>query len=453
MSLTKVTFSMIDGAAVNISDFGADPTGATNSYSAIVAAIASLPATGGTIYYDGRFLVNTTIVVDKAIKILALGGRGDGVNTFPTSYFIKGSTLSGPCFQLSEAGIVMEGGGVLGSAALISDTSPFTARVSARTAASSGDGIYVKGSRITLRDVTVAWVNGIGIKVGQNATEDGNTNAWYLDRCIANYNADHGISISDDGVKSDGLNANGGTCVAPIVTANTNAGVFIDYAFGNTFTGVVAQSNNYGAYLTANSLNNTLYGGDFEGNTTQQVVFATNSTRNSLVFPASNNDPNITTDLFGLTNDGTDCAVFTYPRIIPWTPVLTGSNGGAPTYEGQLGWLTIEGNKVTAGFRIDLTSVAGYTTPSTSILSITGIPSTYAPRVDSTIQGLIGSVMWEDSVTAFGGLVISMQYNTGTVIKLSRVNGSTGYNNTSNVFANNLDNTFSVWGTITYMME
>lgn len=453
MSLTKATFSMIETAPINIIDYGADPTGVNDSTAAIVAAIAALPATGGTLYYEGRFLVKTTIVVDKAIKIYGSGGRGDGVNTFPTSFFIKDSTLSGPCFRLDEAGIVMEGGGVMGHAALIPSSSPFTARVTARNAASAGDGIHVRGGRITLRDVTVTWVNGNGIKVGQNATQDGNTNAWYLDHCISNYNNDHGISISDDGLKSDGINVNAGTCISAITTTNTNAGVFVNYSFANTFAGTVSQYNNYGAYFAANSDNNTVYGGDFEGNTTQQVVFATNCTRNSLVFPASNNDPNVPSALFGLTNDGDDCAVFTYPRIIQWTPTLVGSNGGAPTYDVQKGWLTVEGNKVTAGFRIALTSAAGYTTPATSVISIEGIPAIYDPRTDANIQGIVGSVQWQDSVTAFGGLVISMQYNTGTVIKLSRVNGVTGFNNTSNVFASDLDNTFNIWGTITYMMK
>jgi len=39
MSLTKATYSMIDGAPVNVLDFGADPTGATDSTTAIQAAI------------------------------------------------------------------------------------------------------------------------------------------------------------------------------------------------------------------------------------------------------------------------------------------------------------------------------------------------------------------------------------------------------------------------------
>ena len=37
MSLTKVTYSMVSGAPVNVRDYGADPTGATDSYAAYQA--------------------------------------------------------------------------------------------------------------------------------------------------------------------------------------------------------------------------------------------------------------------------------------------------------------------------------------------------------------------------------------------------------------------------------
>lgn len=47
MSLTKVSYSMIDGASVNVLDFGADPTGATNSTDAFSAASAAIMAAGG----------------------------------------------------------------------------------------------------------------------------------------------------------------------------------------------------------------------------------------------------------------------------------------------------------------------------------------------------------------------------------------------------------------------
>ena len=60
MSLTKATYSMISGAVANVLDFGADPTGATNSSAAFAAAVA----TGKSVFvpkgrYQASFDLNT----------------------------------------------------------------------------------------------------------------------------------------------------------------------------------------------------------------------------------------------------------------------------------------------------------------------------------------------------------------------------------------------------------
>ena len=65
MSLTKVTYSMISGANVNVLDFGADPTGVADSTTAIQQAINSAP----TLSYNlnslipGQFLLGTVPAV------------------------------------------------------------------------------------------------------------------------------------------------------------------------------------------------------------------------------------------------------------------------------------------------------------------------------------------------------------------------------------------------------
>jgi hypothetical protein len=41
MSLTKVSYSMVNGAPANVLDFGADPTGVADSTAANVAAICN----------------------------------------------------------------------------------------------------------------------------------------------------------------------------------------------------------------------------------------------------------------------------------------------------------------------------------------------------------------------------------------------------------------------------
>jgi hypothetical protein len=57
MSLTKASFSMITGAQVNVLDYGADPTGATDSSSAFATAYADAVAGGGEMFIPaGTFL-------------------------------------------------------------------------------------------------------------------------------------------------------------------------------------------------------------------------------------------------------------------------------------------------------------------------------------------------------------------------------------------------------------
>lgn len=91
MALTKVTYSMIEGAAVNVLDYGADPTGTADSTSAFNAAIALqkpiyVPAGTykvskfNTVDFDGFALIgdssDSTIITttDATNDLLTLGG-------------------------------------------------------------------------------------------------------------------------------------------------------------------------------------------------------------------------------------------------------------------------------------------------------------------------------------------------------------------------------------------
>lgn len=63
MSLTKVSYSMINGAEVNVLDFGAVGDGVTNDTAAIQAAIAALGTNGGGVYFPAGTYVTDTIVI------------------------------------------------------------------------------------------------------------------------------------------------------------------------------------------------------------------------------------------------------------------------------------------------------------------------------------------------------------------------------------------------------
>lgn len=84
MSLTKVSYSMIQGAWVNVLDYGADNSGLTDSSSAFNAAIAALPSSGGTVYVpSGQYALN--IIITKPNVIIRGAGRATVLNNNTTT--------------------------------------------------------------------------------------------------------------------------------------------------------------------------------------------------------------------------------------------------------------------------------------------------------------------------------------------------------------------------------
>jgi hypothetical protein len=66
MALTKVSYSMIEGASANVLDFGADPTGVADSTSAIQAALNS---GAGSVYLPEGTYLFSTLTVNKNTRL------------------------------------------------------------------------------------------------------------------------------------------------------------------------------------------------------------------------------------------------------------------------------------------------------------------------------------------------------------------------------------------------
>lgn len=94
MSLTKVSYSMITGAVVNVLDFGADSTGVVDSAAAIQAAIDSLPAStasgdpasyktgGGSVYLPaGTYLISAPIALTHNVTLFGDGSDSTIIKT------------------------------------------------------------------------------------------------------------------------------------------------------------------------------------------------------------------------------------------------------------------------------------------------------------------------------------------------------------------------------------
>jgi len=107
MSLTKVSFSMINGAVANILDFGADPTGATDSTAAIQAAINSFATGQGTVKFPrGSYLVTSTLTVNQS----GINLVGDGMRV---SCIVFAPTAADTCIFIGKGGEGTTDGGII----------------------------------------------------------------------------------------------------------------------------------------------------------------------------------------------------------------------------------------------------------------------------------------------------------------------------------------------------
>lgn len=137
MSLTKATFSMIEGACKNVLDFGADPTGVNDSSAAIQAA---LNLSGRVYMPQGTYRCLTTLVVKNK-----------------TILFGDGNTSSGPGSAISYQGnddALQINNPINSSTAAFITLQDFTV-VSSATASKKACISDIGSTFLTIRNVTV----------------------------------------------------------------------------------------------------------------------------------------------------------------------------------------------------------------------------------------------------------------------------------------------------------
>jgi hypothetical protein len=84
MSLTKASYSMIQGATLNVLDFGADNTGVADSTAAIQAAVIAMQDEGAALYFpSGSYLVSDSITIgeySEGYQYASCTMFGEGIN-------------------------------------------------------------------------------------------------------------------------------------------------------------------------------------------------------------------------------------------------------------------------------------------------------------------------------------------------------------------------------------
>jgi len=142
MSLTKASYSLVTGAPFNVLDYGADPTGATDSRNAFQATIDALVATGKSGRLDipaGTYKLNSGITIDASVCTVvgyaalldfssfaastgaAITITGASINYAGNPYFngvnvIQGLKIQGPGQAVAgNTGVLFTGSALLGS--------------------------------------------------------------------------------------------------------------------------------------------------------------------------------------------------------------------------------------------------------------------------------------------------------------------------------------------------
>ena len=97
MSLTKVSYSMIQGAPVNVLDYGADPTGVADSTQAIQDAID----TGNSVYLPtGTYKTSSTLTFNTTFQNFTGDGTGSKIRYTGTGIAILIDGTASPAYRI-----------------------------------------------------------------------------------------------------------------------------------------------------------------------------------------------------------------------------------------------------------------------------------------------------------------------------------------------------------------
>jgi len=265
MSLTKVTYAMIQDNLINVLDYGvvgngvADDTAAFNNARS-VARTAKVP-----LLIKGTPKITAQLAVTQKEHWIFDGNIGNTGASRPSSYLIKASTVTGALvtFSGTATNSLVQYGGIVGEAG------------------NTGDGYVIQANSVVLEYPYVENMGQDGIRVGSDTPGSGiNANSFFMLKPVAQANLRHGIHISD-GDSTLPANANAGTLIQPFAQNNGNNGIYVNNSSWTTILNPLCEANaNYGIYLDANS-SISIFGGDSEGNTTGNF-FQVNAGKNKI---------------------------------------------------------------------------------------------------------------------------------------------------------------------------
>jgi hypothetical protein len=263
MSLTKVTYSMIDGPVANVVDFGADPTGVTDSYPAVLAAynsnapIIQFPA--------GTFKMSQTLYINRGILINGSGAE-DGTGNNGQSAGVASTVLSyigtGHCIDvvgsftegisnvhlsnfMINGNVTADGGIYLGSGVTTTKCTYKNLGIFSFTnpAANKGYGVGIGNCLESIFENVYVWGCHDGFNIGFGACT-----TLEFRSCYSRVNSQYGWNIRQ---------GNGYSFYQCIAEGNLKTGLVLNPPNGKTLT----QVSFYSWYSEANGLDADTYPG------------------------------------------------------------------------------------------------------------------------------------------------------------------------------------------------
>lgn len=267
MSLTRVSYSMINGSSVNVLDYGAVGDGVTNDTAAIQAAITAATSAGAELVFPAGIYKHTTALT------FTCNVQGYGMPRIKSVGNIKSVIVTNSYGYFKGIKIQPDG-----------------------TGTTSNDGLTIAGGARTLFENI--YVTGCG---NDGIVFDSTTNS----NNIASLNNVQSRLNGRDGIRFE-LGADNNACLLSNIDASSNTANGITLTgtcSGVVFNNLAAQNNGaYGiAYLGASCRNNigTAY---VETNTTADVYFDASAHTNMLWL---SNDGSTLTD-----NNGTNTIIY-----------------------------------------------------------------------------------------------------------------------------------------------
>lgn len=264
MTLTKVSFSMLDGAPINVKDFGAVGDGITNDTAAIQAAINSVQfyypmpttvaQTGGHIYFPRGIYLVDGLTIENTV---ANNGYTNGIFLSGEWAVLKGSAACTKIISIDAAGR--------------GTPQKFT------------NGVRIKGLQFDLTAMTTVGAEpylpgSVGLWI-RNAAHGRYENLTFFGGPTNNVHiqlVDNGSASTFTNIDCSKIQIDGEDYALDYVVTTTNfynvscTGFKVSAAWGLNFYGCIVQNpgDNYGAaFVLENCRHITIIGGDFEGTT------------------------------------------------------------------------------------------------------------------------------------------------------------------------------------------